>query len=281
MARLMEEIERQEVRKEVSLAEMLGFLRSNRKTLALLTLVLSVIAITVALLLPQQYNKRVIVAVNPVTTALLTQFQIQPLTHKQAGDLAVGYLQNANLKGVNASPTYKDVTQRLDVVLQSNSKDDLDGVGPKVVKVLKDNFQKTYEARLGGAIQSRITQLDSGIANTKQSIAQIDQQLKDTPTPNPAGGEDVRSVVRLQTLETKRADLIASLAANESAKAEMEKARQDLPARAREPISVELLSESDVRKSRSLVPVIILALLGSFIIAVILTLIQAAVRKAK
>ncbi|WP_166395372.1 Wzz/FepE/Etk N-terminal domain-containing protein [Rubrobacter marinus] len=267
---------------EIVLSDILGFFRANWKLIGLLTLLFSALAIGLALLLPDQYNKRVTLAVRPVPSDLQTSLNQPPvMTPKQAGDLAVAYIQNADLGGVDASPTYNNVTQWVEVALQSRDRDALNGVAPVLVEAVENGFSTNYEAAFRAAVETEVTQLRRGLENQREILEDLDNQIEQSGPVQTGGTEDVAAIVRLQALETERADQNAAIAADENRLAYLEEALRDLPQRARDATSVEVLEESGTPQSRSLVPLMILAVLSSLVLAVIVAIVRTAVRGTK
>lgn len=267
---------------ELVLSDILGFFRSNWKLIGLLTLLFSVLAIGLALLLPDQYNKRVTLAVRPVPSDLqVTLGQPPVMTPKQAGDLAVAYIQNADLDGIDASPTYNNVTQWIEVALQSPDRAALDGAAPIVVEAVEEGFQSNYETAFRAALETEIARLERAVENQREALDDLERQIEQSAPAQLGGTEDVGAIVRLQALETQRADQTAALAADENRLAYFTEALGELPERARDATSVEVLEESGTPQSRSLVPLAILAVLSSFVLAVIVAIIRTALGGSK
>lgn len=262
---------------EIVLSDILGFFRSNWKLIGLLTLLFSALAIGLASLLPDQYNKRVTLAVRPVPSDLQISLGQPPvMTPKPAGDLAVAYIQNADLGSVDASPSYNNVTQWVEVALQSRDSDALKDVGPTLVEAVESSFQSNYETAFRAAVETETARLERTVEDQREALATLDRQIEQVEPAQTGGTEDVAAIVRLQVLETQRADQTAALAADENRSAYLGEALQDLPERARDATSVEVLEESGTPQSRSLAPLMILTVLFSFVLAVIVAIIRAA-----
>lgn len=283
MTQFIRDNQRSEVEgRELGFADVARFFKSNWKFVALLTLALSIVFIALALLLPQRYSKQVTLSVRALATELLVDLgQVPAPTPKQVGDLAVGYLQNANLSGLDASPTFSNATQRVEVVLQSRDRDALEGAVPKVVDFLEKEFQKTSTTTLTAALNVQLSQLQNKVEVGRETLEIVDQQIEETPPPETGGTQNVRAIVRLQALETKRADVSADLAANERDLRDLEEARRALTQEADKATVVEVVAESNVSQSRSIVPLVALSLLLALLLAILAALVRTVFGRAK
>jgi hypothetical protein len=282
---------------EIVLSDVIDFFASNWKFILLSTLVLSTVAVTLILLLPQQYNKQVTLNVTPVSTDTLVELGLSAtagaqdrgpagdpaanMNKEQAGELTVRYLQNADLGEVDVSPNYNIITQWVEVVAQSRSRDALEDVGSTIVEVVEEGFQEYYETQIGSALETQLSQLERKIEGQQETLAQIERLIDQVPPTRTGGAENIEALTRLQALELRRVDTEGEIAANQNRRDDLQEALNDLPQRAAEPIVVGIMSESDVAQARSLVPVVGLVLLGSFVVTMILAIIRAAFRKGK
>lgn len=283
-------IERRRVKEgEITLVDVVWFFRSNWKFLVLLALVLSVITVTmVALLLPHwQYRKQLTLSVRPVPSELVGQIEeqgpglnIQDMSPEEAGKLAVGYLSSEGFSQVEVEPAYRPDTQQVQVNLQAEDRDSLGGVGSKAVDSVKVGFQELYENALSAGLEARTSTLEREIESNREIMAQLEQEIEQLSS---GGTEDAGTAARLEGLETKRADVSANRTWAENQLGYLEQAREDLPQFATEPIAVDTLSEPDTERqlSRSFVASILLAVISSFILAAIVTVIRAALRRGK
>lgn len=271
-----------ESRDELVLSDVLGFFRSNWKLIGLLTLLFSALSIGLASLLPDQYNKRVTLAVRPVPSDLQTTLGQPPvMTPTQAGDLAVAYIQNADLGVVDASPTYNNTTQWVEVALQSPGREALNDAAPTLVEAVESGFATNYETAFRAAVETEVARLERAVEDQREALTALDRQIEQAGPAQTGGTEDVGAIVRLQALETQRADQTAALTADESRLEYFAEALGDLPGRARDATVVEVLNESGTPQSRSLVPLAILAVLSSFVVAVIVAIIRTALGGSK
>ncbi len=274
---------------EISLVDVIEFFRSNWKFLGLWVLVLSVVAVTlVALLLPHwQYQKQLTLSVRPVPSELVGQIKkddsglnIQDMNPNDAGKLAVGYLSSGDFGQVNADVTYRDDTQQVRVNLRSEDRESLDGVGSKVVDSVEAGFQRLYESALNAGLEARIFRLERDIENNEEIVTQLEREIEQLST---GGTEDANTAARLEGLEAKRADVWANRTWADNQLREFQQAQEDLSQLATEPIAVDVLSESAVQQqlSRPFVALVALAVVSSFIVAIIITVIRVAIGRGK
>lgn len=268
---------------EIVLADVFRFLGYSWKFIGLLTLALSALAAgLVLLLLPDQYSKQATLGIRLVKTDLQVEVdQVLQLDAKQAGDLAVGYIQSANLGEMQASPRYNNLTGWVEVTVQSDNRAAVEDPAPLLVDVLETAFRKSYETRLGGVLRTQIARSKREVKNGKEGLSQLDRRIEESPPASVDGVENVAAVARIQALETKRVDAVSELVADENRLEDMQEALRDLPRRADEPIVVEVLADSGAPRERSLAPVVALAVLSSFVVAVAGAILRVAVREAK
>ena len=267
------------VKSEFALADVMGFLGSNWKFIGLLTLLLSAAVVSTALLLPQQYNKQFTLDINAVPTELSVELNQRPvLDNAQIGNLAVEYLQNATLEGVIVNPAYNITTRQVNVALQSRSKDALEAAVPALVKLLEDKFLAAYEKALGGALEAQVSVVERELETDRETLELIDEDLKRTLAGN-ADVENPGTASRVDGLEAARADTLVKVVRSEANRRSLEEMRRDVPEIAAEAITVEVLSESEARQSRSLIPVTALALMLGLVAAVVAALVRTVLRR--
>lgn len=276
MAQGVRETERKDpYGRKPALADVTGFLKSNWRFIVLLTLLLSAAMVVVALLLPQQYSKRLTLRVTTLPTELLSTLGQPVLDEAQAGNLTVGYLQNANIEGVNVSPTYNVATRQVSVALQSRDGNALGAAVPALVDLLEEEFREVYEEPLGAALEAQVSSLEREVGASEEAIELVDREVEGALTGDP---EDPRTMARVEGLETARANTLTEVAKSEAEIRELQDARRDLPELAGEPVAVEVLSESDAPQARSLVPVVALTLILGLAGAVAAAVVRAALR---
>jgi hypothetical protein len=182
---------------------------------------------------------------------------------------------------VDVSPNYNIITQWVEVVAQSRSRSALEDVGSTIVELVEEGFQEYYETQIGSALETQLSQLERKIEGQQEMLAQIERLIDQVPPTRTGGAENIEALTRLQALELRRVDTEGEIAANQNRRDDLQEALNDLPQRAAEPIVVGIMSESDVAQARSLVPVVGLVILGSFVVTMILAIIRAAFRKGK
>jgi len=101
-------------------------------------------------------------------------------------------------------------------------------------------------------------------------MAQIERQIEQT---------SANASARLQGLEVQRAAVLGEITLNEIEVEDLEQAQEELPQLAAGMFSVDILDESEVRESLSLVEKIAIALLSAFVLATILTFVRGAIWK--
>jgi hypothetical protein len=283
------DIERREIEEsEITLIHIAKFFRANWKFLVLLALGLSVIAVTlVALLLPHwQYRKELALSVRPTPSELVGQIEqessglkIADMSSEEAGQLAVGYLSSGDFGNVEVDPTFRPDTQQVRLNLQSADRDSLEGINYKVIDSVKAGFQGLYESTLSGGLEARISSLEHSIKSNEEIVDDLEREIDQVST---SGTEDASTAARLEGLEVKRADVRANRTWAQNDLEYLEQSQKDLSQLATEPIAVNVLSESDVQQqlSKPFVALVALAIMSSLVVAGIVTVIRAALRRA-
>ncbi len=252
---------------EISLADVLYFLRSNFKFFGLLALVLSIIAVAVVSLMPKQYEKRVNLSVREVPSLKSGQLPQQPgtvdverLSTGELGNTAVRYAQQADLGDVSVSPKYDTIEQQVQLTLRSRDPESLDSISSEVVDQLKTQFGKYFEDPLSLAVEDRIDNLKLSNDLSKELFTQIEQ-------------------IETVGFEVQRAQVLAQIAAGELEIRDLEQAESDLPRLASEMLSIEVVNESEVYQASSSARSIALAVLVALVGAAILTIVRGALWK--
>ncbi|AFZ20912.1 hypothetical protein [Allocoleopsis franciscana] len=239
---------------EISLAEVKQFFRNNWKFIGLTTVVLSAIAIPLSLLKPQQYQKQLTLAVEPVPLTIAGQSLLQ-LDATQASNLAVKFLKNQKLDSISAQPQYDPIAQEIQLSLQSANASSLKEISPKIISQVETGFQ----TKLDQAIESRLTNIEQEQNKRRQVQTQLEQQITQFSPNNTA---------RLNALEEQRAQVITNLALTEYDRKYLEQAHKELSKFTAKLISVQIVKESEVQPTRSLKQVAVIAVIGSFLLAV-------------
>lgn len=268
---------------EVSLLDVMRFFSRNGKFIGLTTLGLLVSAITLSLLLSKQYQKQLTLLVRPIQLPLAQPFP--GLDAYQVNTLAVELLQErpqnqitpdhiANDK-ISIKPKYNSTTQQLDITLRSPDLSFLSNAAPRVLSQLNSDFQDI----LSKTLQTNISSIALQIQRNQVTLAQMEQQIAQLKFSNLANSQGVRTVARLEALETQRVIYITTIATLKFDKQYLEQAQKNPAELAAKAISVQILTESEVRPTRSLQQVAIPAIVGSFIVAVLAAIIRHSVTR--
>lgn len=238
---------------EISLVDIVRFFIRHGRLITLMTVVLSAIAISFSLLKPQSYQKQLTLSIKPLAVPI--PGAIPELDSNQANTLAVEFLQNQPLAQITAQPQYDATTQKISLLLRSPSPERLTTANSEIQKQLQTQFQET----LGQTLQTSLTSVEIQLKKNQQVLAQLERQTaQSTPT----------NEVRQQALETQRASRVANIAELEFDKQYLEQAQENLAEFAAQAISIQILAESNLPPTRSPMPVIIIALIASFMVAV-------------
>lgn len=264
---------------EISLLDIIHFFIGNGKFLVATTVGLSAIVIILSLLLPKQYQKQLSLSLKLVPVPLSQPFPgLDPI---QISTRAVELLRDRPTNQITPKPKddagkisakakYDPITQRLDVTLRSPDPNFLSAAPPKIVSEIKSEFQDI----VSDSIQNNIPLTELQIKRNQEGLAKLEEQialLRPSPVSNPQG---LRTVARLESLETERVKLLTTIATLKFDKEYLEQAQKKPAEFAAKVISIQILTESSVRPSRSLGLVALLAIIGSFAIAVIAAIVR-------
>lgn len=245
---------------EISLTQVRQFFRNNWKLIGLTTVVLSAIAIPLSLLKPQQYQKQLTLAVEPVPLTIAGQPLLQ-MDATQASNLVVKFLKNQKLDSISVQPQYDPINQEINLALQSPNANSLQGIAPKIVTQLETEFQTRVEQ----AIENRQTMLEQEQDKRQQVISYLNRQITQVPSNNKA---------RLDALEIERVQMITDIARGEYDKKYLEQLHNNLSKLTSEFISVKILKESEILTTRSIKQVAVIAIIASFMVAVFAAVIR-------
>lgn len=254
-------------------------MRLNWKFVVVTTVVLSVVAVIfIAALLPQQYSRQITLNVAPVPISLLENNQ--PVVNPgEVGNLATSYLQETNLQEVSIIPNYNLRTQKLDVTLQSRSREALENSGARLVETVEEQFHGTYDDLLDMALESRITSLKLDVQAEREALELLEQRIARL-----SGGVDStndETATQVEGLETELAYSLAEIGRLQTKINEMQQAQDNPAAAGIEPVAVNVISATEITQSRSLAPMAVLAIMISFITAVIAAIIRTALKRIK
>jgi capsular polysaccharide biosynthesis protein len=258
------------------LADALGFLRANLLLIGILTLVFAALVVAVALLLPQRYSKQLTLEVQQVPTGPLEELNQPILSDAQVGQLAVSALRDAGIEGVSVSPNLDPVTEQVNVAVQSGSRNALEGIAARLASVVKRNLIAAYKDPLGTALDARLALLQGDVDADRQTVEALERQARGL-----SGVEDPRTRARLEGLENARADALADIARTQADMRNLRGDREDLSASAGDALKVEVVSQTNASQSRSLAPVVALAVMLGLTGAVAVVLLRELLRRAR
>ncbi|MEQ8384512.1 MAG: hypothetical protein RH949_19345 [Coleofasciculus sp. A1-SPW-01] len=261
---------------EISLLDIIQFFRRNWTFMAWGTLGLSAVAIALSLLMPKQYQKQLTLSVTPVPISVAG---IPGVDIQQASNKTVKLLENYydKIDETDVKPTYNTETQQIDITMRSPDTGFLAEAGSQVSTLLQQEFQDT----LGKAIANSLFSTELEITKQQQVLEQLEQQIAQVRDSNGIDPERIRTTLRLEALETQRAEVVARIASLEFDKQYLEPAQENLAEFTAQVISIQLLSESKVEPTRSLVQIAVLAAIASFMVAILAAIIRDQARRLK
>lgn len=250
---------------EISIVEIIRFFLDNWKFLALTTAGVSAIAITLSLSQPTRYQKQLTLSVQPAP-APVSAFPAMDIN--QANNLAVKFLQNLKLDQTTAQPKYDPTTQQIDLTLRSPSPSSLKDASSIAIRQVETGFAEV----MGKSIKTSLTSIDIELKRNKRILQQLEQQKAQFSPTNE---------FRLGVIESQRAQKFSQMAELEFDKQYLEQARENLTEFTSQLIAVQMLAESDVPQHRSLVEVLIVAVIVGFLVAVLAAVIRDQILRLK
>ena len=196
---------------EISFADVVRFLRYNAKFFGLAFLGFSIVGVTLALLMPGQYEKRVDLSVRQVPLALSpnrSDIKIEDISRERLGNQAITFIQGRDLGDVSVAPRYDRPLQKVELVLSSRDPGTLDGASTTAVNLLNTEFQTFFADLLSPAVGARLAELGSAIKYQNRTLGYIDQQIEKTSA---GSAEDVGAVARIEGLEGQRARVLSEI----------------------------------------------------------------------
>jgi hypothetical protein len=252
---------------EISSIDIIWFFSRNAKLIGLITVGLSVIAIALSLLSPKQYQKQLTLSVKPSSIPLSVQ-PFPAIDVHQTGALAVEFLESFNADQISATAQYNAETQRITLNLQSPNASSLNTVAPKVVSQLNTQFQQPLSQILANSLMATELQL----SRQKQTLAQFQQFAAEIPPT---------STPKLQALEAQQANSVATIAALQFDKNFLQQGQKNLADLTGKVMPVQILSESEVQQPRSSGQQVVIAVVASFMVAVLAAIIYEQVARLK
>ncbi|MEQ8957972.1 MAG: hypothetical protein RLP02_08625, partial [Coleofasciculus sp. C2-GNP5-27] len=149
--------------------------------------------------------------------------------------------------------------------------------GSQVSTLLQQEFQGIF----GQAIANSLFSTELEITKQQQVLEQLEQQIAQVRDSNSIEPERIRTTLRLEALETQRAGVLARIASLEFDKQYLEPAQENLAEFTSQIISIQLLSESKVEPTRSIVQIAVLAAIASFMVAILAAIIRDQARRLK
>ena len=248
---------------EIGLVDIVQFLIRHIKFIGLTTVVLSSAAIALSMLNPKQYQKQLTLSVRSTSIPLSSPLLSQPLPFidiNQAGALTVDFLKSSQLDEITVTARYDLETQKIDLNLQSPNANALNTVAPKIVSQLKTRFQEP----LNQSLTTWLTTTELQLEKEKSILPQLQQAIAQLP-PTDRG--------KLDALQAEQAQAAADIAALEFDKDYLEQSQKNLPEFAAKIMSMQVVSESEVQQTRSSGQMAVIAVIASFMVAVLAAII--------
>ena len=261
---------------EVSLVDIIRFFRLNWKFLGLITIALSSVAIALSLSRPQLYQKQLVLAIKPLPLTLASQ-SMTTMNVDEAGARAVTILQNQKLDQLTTTATYDAVTQQVDLTLDSPNQSALAGASSKVISQLNTQFEK----QLAKYVKTGLTSTTLELKRYQQILAQLDRQVEQLPVKTTTDPEGIRTEARRRAMESERGRFVTLIATRTVDKQYLEQVLKNPAQLSGQVISVQVLSEADVQKTRSPMQLVILSIIASFIVAVLAAIIREQIPRLK
>ncbi len=244
---------------EIGLVDIVQFLIRHIKFIGLTTVALSSVVIALSLLNPKQYQKQLTLSVRSTSIPLSSQ-PLPFIDINQAGALTVDFLRSSQLDEITVTARYDIETQKIDLNIQSPNANALNTVAPKIVSQLKTRFQEP----LNQSLTTWLTTTELQLEKEKSILPQLQRTIAQLP-PTDRG--------KLDALEVEQAQAAADIAALEFDKDYLEQSQKNLPKFAAKIMSVQIVSESEVQETRSSGQMAVIAVIASFMVAVLAAII--------
>lgn len=253
---------------EISSEDIIRFFSRNAKLIGLITLGLSVIAIALSFLTPKQYQKQLTLLVKSTPISLSVQplsaqsFPSIDVTQTSAlAALAAQLFNSIQIDQVTAQAQADIQTPQINIYLQSANATALNLASAQILSQIKAKFQ----APVSQTLETSLTATELQLKKQKQILPELEQKIAQLPSTDTA---------KLQALETKRAESVAAIAALEFDKDYLEQSQKNLANFTAKVVSVQILKESNVQPISSLKQVVVVAVITSFIAAVVIVIIR-------
>ncbi|NEP01166.1 MAG: hypothetical protein F6K58_21400 [Symploca sp. SIO2E9] len=261
---------------EISLLDIFHFFNRSWRFISLTTFGISATAIVLSLLQPQQYQKQLNLSVKPVEFPVTG---IPGLNINQASNLTVELLKHhyKEIDEVDARANYNTQTQQIELTLNSPDTSYLDKAGSNLTTMLATQLQATVAETAANSLQN----IDLAINRNKKILAQLEQEITKV---RPATGSNAQSTqttlslealaFRLEALESKRTNQITTITALEFDKQYLKPAQKNLANFTSKVISIKIVTEYEMKPTRSLLQIAVLAIIASFMVAVLAAIIR-------
>jgi hypothetical protein len=261
---------------EVSLVDIIRFFRLNWKFLGLITIALSSVAIAFSLSRPQLYQKQLVLAIKPLPLTLASK-SMTTMNVDEAGARAVTILKNQKLDQLTTTATYDAVTQQVDLTLDSPNQSALAGASSKVISQLNTQFEK----QLAKSLKTALTSTTLELKRYQQILDKLERQVDQLPVKDTKVPQGIRLEARRRAMESERGRFVTLIATQTVDKEYLEQALKNPAQLSGQVISVQVLSEADVQKTRSPMQLVILSIIASFILAVLAAIIREQIPRLK
>lgn len=247
---------------EISSADIIQFFIQNAKLIGIITVSLSILAIALSLLTPKQYQKQLNLLVKSTPIPLSAQpIQSFPaLDSYQTSGLAVEFARSIQIDEVSVQAQPNNQTQEISLYLQSANVSALKTSNAQILSQLEAKFQVLVRQALQTSLMTTTLQLNK----QKQILPQLEQKIAQLPPTNTA---------KLQGLETKRAESVATIAALEFDKDYLEQSQKNLADFTGKVVSVQVMNESGIQPIGSLKQLVVVAVITSLIAAILAVII--------
>jgi hypothetical protein len=158
--------------------------------------------------------------------------------------------------------------QQIDLTLRSPSPSSLKDASSIAIRQVETGFAEV----MGKSIKTSLTSIDIELKRNKRILQQLEQQKAQFSPTNE---------FRLGVIESQRAQKFSQMAELEFDKQYLEQARENLTEFTSQLIAVQMLAESDVPQHRSLVEVLIVAVIVGFLVAVLAAVIRDQILRLK
>ena len=264
---------------EISLVDIIRFFSHNWKFLAITTVGLSAIAITLNLTLPKpkqptQYQQQLTLSVQPNSVPVAN---FPPMNVHQVGALAAELLQNPNLEEITGEPKYTTVTQQVSLTVELPDADASISTSKKIVNQLEEDFGNIFSQTL----EATLNHVEVNLKRNQQILAQLEQEIAQVPRRAPSEFPEPR----LSTLESQRSKQVTMISTLEFDKQYLEKALKKPTEFVSQVVSVQIVSKSKVSQTTSStsspLQVAVLALIASFMVAILAAIIRNQIPRLK